>query len=152
MQGIISVLNCFSGAVFLTVGLTHLVPHVIEYQALARPSMDYPLGLALVVVGFLLILCIEQIVFDVHGAAAERRAGAGEGYSLLHSTLSLGVRFQEPLFTEAALVVHAVLEALVLGFAVRSSDALPRLCFWAHLRVSTEPRVVRAVRAPPRLV
>ena len=60
-QGILCVLNAFSGSVFLTVGLIHLVPAVLEYQSDALPNMDYPLGLALVLMGFLVILCVEQV-------------------------------------------------------------------------------------------
>jgi hypothetical protein len=161
VQGIMSCLNAFSGSVFLTVGLAHLIPDVLHYQAEAFPAMAFPLGLALVALGFLLILFIEQVVFDVHGTtleererraadAAAGRGGAGAAYSLLDRTLTLVVAFREPLLTELALVVHATLEAMVLGLAVRPArrarHALTRcwlvagvVCQWVtHVAFTTQ--------------
>ena len=61
MQGILCCLNALSGSVFLTVGLTHLLPDVLAYQSEAAPALEYPLGLSLVAIGFLAILFIEQV-------------------------------------------------------------------------------------------
>ena len=120
-QGLMAVFNAFAGAVFLTVGLTHLLPEVIHYQAEAFPDLEFPLGLALAVMGFMLILFIEQIVFDVHGAAAaEEDAERDVEATLLERTLTVGRKFQGPLLTLVALCVHAVLESIILGLAVRA--------------------------------
>jgi hypothetical protein len=126
MQGLMSLLNAFSGAIFLTVGIVHLLPHVLEYQELAYPSMRYPLGLVSIVLGFLLILFVEQVVFDVHGIKYEEdirsdsRTTAKEQYALIGNTLSIGRKYRDPLLTELALNIHATLESIVLGLAVRS--------------------------------
>jgi zinc transporter ZupT len=124
MQGFMSILNAFSGAVFLSVGITHLLPHVLEYQELAYPSMKYPLGLVTIVLGFLLILFVEQVVFDVHGASHDdqvRRPSPEGGvakYTAAQNTISISKKYQDPLLTEAALIIHATLESIVLGLAV----------------------------------
>lgn len=125
VQGILSVLNAFSGSVFLTVGVTHLLPDVLEYQDVALPNLDFPLGLSIIVLGFMLILFVEQVLFDMHGSTVNEktlaaRAGA-KHYSMLDRTLTVWRKFSEPLLTEMALGVHEVLESIVLGLAVRSA-------------------------------
>ena len=56
-----SLLNAFSGAVFLTVGVTHLLPEVLEFQAEAHPDMEFEIGLTFIVIGFALLLFVEQV-------------------------------------------------------------------------------------------
>jgi hypothetical protein len=128
MQGLMSLLNAFSGAVFLIVGVTHLLPHVLEYQEDAYPSMKYPFGLVTICLGFLLILWIEEIIFDVKCGNHEedlREPDPDNGvskYTVLTNTISIGKKYQEPLITMAALNIHATLESIVLGLAVRPSS------------------------------
>ena len=45
MQGILSLFNVATGAIFLTVGIVHLLPEVVEFQALADLDTDFPLCL-----------------------------------------------------------------------------------------------------------
>ena len=71
-----------------------------------------------------------QVIFNVHGSHAEAgRNPPGEPAtvenqadspraSLLRRGFNVGFKFQEPLLTELALVVHAALEAAVLGLEV----------------------------------
>jgi hypothetical protein len=129
-----SVLNAFSGSVFLTVGVTHLLPEVLDYQAAALPNLDFPLGTSIVIVGFMLILFIEQVLFDMHGSNVSEKALAERAgmrhYSMLDRTLSVWLKFSDPLLTEMALVVHAVLESIVLGLVVRFTLVHSNNHFW----------------------
>jgi zinc transporter ZupT len=66
----LSLLNCFSGGVFLAAGLVHLLPHCQESQAkLGALVGDYPLYLVLITLGYMLVLFVERVLFDVHGSA-----------------------------------------------------------------------------------
>lgn len=121
MQGILTCLNAFSGAVFLTVGILHLLPDVAEYEAAAKLSTDYPVGLCFVVVGFLVILAVEHVLLDVHGSAHSHR-GVGTELEdstakapLLERTRSVALFYQDPLITEAAVLLHSVLECITMG-------------------------------------
>lgn len=126
IQGLLACLNAFSGGVFLTVGLTHLLPHVAEYEATADLDTDYPVGLGLVAIGFILVLFVEQVLFNVHGHKREKRVDDeqwSQDVPLLERTKGVAVFYQEPLITQMAVVLHAVLECITMGLAVR-----PRSC------------------------
>jgi NADH:ubiquinone oxidoreductase subunit 6 (subunit J) len=138
-------LNAFSGSVFLTVGILHLLPHVEEYEAAAKLSTDYPVGLACVVIGFVLVLFVELVLFGVHGSS--HRPAADKDVSedsqtnipLLERSRSVFWRYQDPLITEAAVLLHAVLECITVGLAVRTQSAQ---CLWCldvlhHACIST---------------
>jgi len=64
-------LNAFSGGIFLSAGLMHLIPHCAEAQeevnlaALHLPA-EYPLYLLLVVFGYLLVFFVERVAFEGH--------------------------------------------------------------------------------------
>jgi zinc transporter ZupT len=121
VQGLLSCLNSFSGAVFLIVGLTHLLPHVAEYEAKANLDTDYPVGLAIVALGFILVLFVEQILFNVHGHMPEKPEDDDQRLQdipLLERTKGLARFYQEPLITELAVGLHGVLECITMGLAV----------------------------------
>ncbi|KAI8462728.1 MAG: ZIP zinc transporter-domain-containing protein [Monoraphidium minutum] len=67
----LSLLNCFSGGVFVAAGLVHLLPHCQETQAriASLAGSEYPLYLVLIVSGYLLVLFVERVLFSVHDAA-----------------------------------------------------------------------------------
>lgn len=66
----LSLLNCFSGGVFLAAGLVHLLPHCQESQErIAHLVGDYPLYLVLITLGYMLVLFVERVLFDVHGSS-----------------------------------------------------------------------------------
>ncbi|GBF94825.1 zinc permease [Raphidocelis subcapitata] len=67
----LSLLNCFSGGVFVAAGLVHLLPHCQEAQQQlpALAGTDYPLYLVLIVGGYMLVLFVERVLFSVHDAA-----------------------------------------------------------------------------------
>jgi hypothetical protein len=122
VQGVLSCLNSFSGAVFLTVGLTHLLPHVAEFEANANLGTAYPVGFAIVAGGFILVLFVEQVLFNVHGDMPERPDDEKlQDVPLLERTKRVARFFQEPLITELAVGLHAMLESITLGVAVRFS-------------------------------
>lgn len=48
----------------------HLLPHCQESQERIRPLVgDYPLYLVLITLGYMLVLFVERVLFDVHGSA-----------------------------------------------------------------------------------
>ena len=61
-----SICNAFSGGVFLTAGLTHILPHVVESSAEVDHG-DYPLPYVLVILGYMLIFLVERVIFHTHG-------------------------------------------------------------------------------------
>ncbi|GIL51325.1 hypothetical protein Vafri_7338 [Volvox africanus] len=67
----LSLLNCFSGGIFLSAGIIHLLPHCAEAQealgSIGPNGADYPLYLVLVVVGYCVVFYVERVLFDVHG-------------------------------------------------------------------------------------
>ena len=106
---------------FLSVGILHLLPHVEEYEANADLGTDFPVGNSFIVLGFLVILFMEQVVFDVHGAdkkPTETVARPQGQDTFLTRSIAIARKYHSPLFTEAAVVLHAVLESIVLGLTV----------------------------------
>jgi len=69
-DGVMSLLNAFSGGVFLTAGLTHILPHVVE-TSMDVDHGDYPLPYALVMLGYMLIFLVERVVFHTHGHSVD---------------------------------------------------------------------------------
>ena len=65
-EWIMSICNAFSGGVFLTAGLTHILPHVVESSAEVDHG-DYPLPYVLVILGYMLIFLVERVIFHTHG-------------------------------------------------------------------------------------
>ena len=62
-----SLLNAFSSGVFLSAGLTHLFPHLIEYQEQVKISpTGYPAGFALALTGYLAVFFVERVLFHIH--------------------------------------------------------------------------------------
>jgi zinc transporter 1/2/3 len=67
---VMSLLNAFSGGVFLSAGLTHLFPHLMEYQEQVKITpAGYPAGFALALTGYLLVFFVERVLFHIHGHA-----------------------------------------------------------------------------------
>lgn len=77
-----------------------------------------------------------QVVFgDAHDAPVDteseaRSESSGEARSLGEKIVALCHQFREPLITETALVVHAVLEATIVGFADTRRDVF---IFWVAI-------------------
>jgi len=68
----LGLMNAFSGGIFLSAGLTHILPHVIEASASVTWSPQaYPLPYALVCLGYMLIFFVERVLFHTHGHTLE---------------------------------------------------------------------------------
>jgi len=137
---VLSLLNAFSGGVFLSAGLTHLFPHLMEYQEQVKiMPAGYPAGFALALTGYLLVFFIERVLFHIHGHAIhlnghdnhccetnsgpdaeEGKKKGGEDHHHLHggnaheSCDDLRAR-RRPYILLAAISVHATLAGLTLG-------------------------------------
>eukprot|EP00892_Ulva_mutabilis_P009092 jgi/Ulvmu1/6555/UM003_0190.1 len=162
-QGILTLLNVFSGSMFLSVGVLHLLPHVAEYEEAADLSTDFPVGLSFVMVGFVLILYVERVLFDVDCSAASaltRRAESDTSddsskYSIMSRASSIVARYHSPLLTEAAVVLHAVLESMVLGLSTNKEDVwLLFVSITSHKVFTTMSQSARFLRlgCPPGLL
>jgi zinc transporter ZupT len=102
-------------------GLLELLPRVGEYEAEAELNTEYPVGKALVVIGFILMLFVEQILFDGHTHHLPEEQEESENKApLLERTRTIVVTYRDPLITEAAVLLHSILENITLGLAVRS--------------------------------
>ena len=55
VDGLLALVNCFSGGVFLCAGLTHILPHVVEHGASVKGYGEYPLPYVLVMLGYMLV-------------------------------------------------------------------------------------------------
>jgi len=83
-DGFMSLLNAFSGGIFLTTGLTHILPHVVESSAEVDHG-DYPLPYVLVILGYMLIFLVERVLFHTHAHSLENDEAHGHGHSHSHS-------------------------------------------------------------------
>ena len=80
---ILSLLSTFSAGIFLTVGLTHILPEAIELQKYVSLPRTYPLATTMAMIGFLLIFFIERILFSTHDLQCppeEHGHGHGHGH------------------------------------------------------------------------
>lgn len=71
-----SVMNCFSGGVFVATCLLHLLPEALE----GAEGLDYgnfPLPYAIVGLGFYLVLFVERVMFHTHGHATSQDCDHG---------------------------------------------------------------------------
>jgi len=81
VDGVLALVNCFSGGVFMCTGLTHILPHVVEYGASVKGYGEYPLPYVLVMLGYMLVFLVERVVFHIHKHAEEHdeHEGGHEG-------------------------------------------------------------------------
>lgn len=131
---VMSLLNAFSGGVFLSAGLTHLFPHLVEYQEQVKITpAGYPAGFALALTGYLLVFFIERVLFHIHGHAihpnghddhccetsAEEGKKKGQHHDHEHSegpqTCEDLRKSKRPYILLAAISVHSILAGLTLG-------------------------------------
>lgn len=126
MQGILSLFNVAAGAIFLTVGFVHLLPEVMEFQASADLG-DYPVGFALVITGFCLILFVQHVLFAGEDASCgsaflNNRADFEEKVqykSVGEVWKDIIGKYRAPMLMQVAILVHVVLESMAVGLAVR---------------------------------
>jgi zinc transporter 1/2/3 len=81
----LGLMNAFSGGIFLSAGLTHILPHVLEASASVKWSPSaYPLPYALVTLGYMMIFFVERVLFHTHGHALEHDDEHGHGHNHGH--------------------------------------------------------------------
>ena len=89
VDGLLALVNCFSGGVFLCAGLTHILPHVVEHGASVKGYGEYPLPYVLVMLGYMLVFLVERVVFHIHKHAEEHdedEGGHGHGHGHGHGS------------------------------------------------------------------
>ncbi|EFP01046.1 hypothetical protein CRE_20683 [Caenorhabditis remanei] len=134
---ILSFVSCIGGGVFLGACLLDLLPDSIESFEKTKLATDFPVPLAFVAVGFLLVLSIDQVV----KAARERNVFGNVGYHIHSHDHEQRLEEREHLHGEGgdeevaqsgigvamlvlALSVHALFEGLSLAVTSDASQLL----------------------------
>ncbi|GFH20308.1 uncharacterized protein HaLaN_17403, partial [Haematococcus lacustris] len=139
-------LNAFSGGVFLAAGLMHLIPHCQEAQQavdLSRWGLpaEYPLYLLLVSLGYLLVLMVERVVFEVKTPVLL----GGKDAHLAHPAPTFRPLAGLTLLT--GMTVHTALECLALGIITNHASFMALLVAIAsHKAISALALSARFVR------
>ena len=139
IDSLLGLMNAFSGGVFLSAGLTHILPHVLEASESVNWSPTaYPLPYTLVTLGYLMIFFVERVLFHTHGHNLEDEhrhghshggeeadvEGADEKHSHSHSHShdekvgnKVGMTSDEmaPFILLIAISLHAILAGVSLG-------------------------------------
>jgi zinc transporter ZupT len=64
-KNFIGIANAFGGGVFLATAFIHMLPELIhDIEQLNVGSQEYPTGFLLVLVGYLVLLCLERVAFS----------------------------------------------------------------------------------------
>ena len=77
MTGVISLMNAFSGCIFLTAGLVHILPNVVKVGEENEYGGEYPLSYTLVVLGYMLVFFVERVLFHTHSHSEMDHEGHG---------------------------------------------------------------------------
>jgi len=116
----LSYANSAGGGVILAVACSHLIPEVII--GFEDMDIDYPLGLTLILIGYVLILLLEKVIFQ-HEHNQERiinRKSAREHQHLTEEEdtepdLHKKYRIVTPIILVIAVGLHSIFEGIVLG-------------------------------------
>ncbi len=92
MKTVVSLGSCFSGGVFLAACLLDLFPdvheamdHVLdEIEKIYKTEVDYPVAEFVIVMGFFIVLIIEQVALDYRERTDSLVLEVGEGDPLLN--------------------------------------------------------------------
>ena len=93
MTGVISLMNAFSGGIFLTAGLVHILPNVVKVGEENEYGGEYPLSYTLVVLGYMLVFFIERVLFHTHSHSEmdyEGHVSHGHGHGHGHGAHAHG--------------------------------------------------------------
>lgn len=116
---LLSFANAFSGGVFLSLALGHLIPEAVHGEESLTPYWC-------VLGGYLLIFFVEKVAFDAHEILHEMQ-GDGHSHSHEHSksatTATTTNNNRSALILLGALGVHSVLEMMALGLADTFADS-----------------------------
>ncbi len=127
---VLALSTCFSGGVFLGVGLMDLLPDVRSaFKEVLGEKNAFPVAEAVVGAGLLLVLAIEQIVLTIkerHGESVGADDDDNEidfhnvdGHRHHHDHANVGLRSA---LLSVALSFHAVFEGLALGLQMSVDD------------------------------
>lgn len=105
----------FSAGVFLAVAATHLLPEVLEFEGMSKLKTEFPVGFALFVTGYVMLMFFENAIFPSHDHGVDSTPVDEV------SAKSVTGRYMKPMIMQGALLIHAVLEAMALGLTVRLS-------------------------------
>jgi zinc transporter 1/2/3 len=79
------VANSFAGGIFLAIALIHLLPEGTEaMNEGCGGDCGYPFSFLIGLMGYILILMIEKVVFDAHGGPGHSHGHTELRQSLLH--------------------------------------------------------------------
>ncbi|CAG9460657.1 unnamed protein product [Pedinophyceae sp. YPF-701] len=159
-------LNALAGGVFLSSGLTHILPEAVHAQEgvnISGPNESYPLAGTCAVIGFIVVLAVERVFFDVHDCGAIASADP-KHVVVSHPNATLWERVgnffvarRSALVLLAALSVHSVLEGLTLGLqatetgvykmliAIGSHKWVSSLSLGSHFLMEGTPAVETAI-------
>jgi len=123
-ESVLSHIRVFSAGLFLAMSFLALLPEAAH--DLENTTTYQELGYALMILGYMLILFIEKILFDTH-ADQHKLAEAGNSEPLL--VMGQAERDASSSLTSAyvliiALVVHATFEGVALGLQTKLSSFL----------------------------
>ena len=149
-EWIMSICNAFSGGVFLTAGLTHILPHVVESSAEVDHG-DYPLPYVLVILGYMLVFLVERVIFHTHGHSLDDHDTHGHSHShdthghshshasdkkppssandesstpLVNDDTHHTIKFLNSMVILLAISLHAVLAGITLGVQGERSNVI----------------------------
>ncbi|GMH42532.1 hypothetical protein BSKO_10451 [Bryopsis sp. KO-2023] len=173
----LSILNSFSGGIFLSAGFVHMIPIVAESEEELKPlKNNYSLGSAMVLGGFLLMFYVDRVVCGIEKedvdlsanqatntvsssvkitnnarSRSSRRREIQSSKSSKHSRKDahLGwARIKAPMVLFMAVFVHALLEAVSLGLDDgRHGVLLQFASMGSHKGVASMALAARLVRS-----
>jgi len=128
----LSYANIAGGGVMLAVAFSHLIPEVQEGFS-DLDTNGYPIGFALVIAGYVLILLLEKVIFHHGHAHGELKVNAKkeqEKSKLLYEEDDVDIKTQKrntiitPLALTIALSIHSLFEGIVFGIQKNHSSTL----------------------------
>jgi len=127
----LSYANSAGGGVILAVACSHLIPEVIE--GFADMELDYPVGMTLILIGYILILLLEKVLFQhdhAHDRVPVNNQKAQKNTYLIEEEDEdvIEIHKKNSIITPIVLVIavglHSIFEGIVLGVQTESSGTV----------------------------
>jgi len=128
----LSYANSAGGGVILAVACSHLIPEVIE--GFADLDLDYPLGMTLILIGYILILLLEKVLFQhdhAHDRVPVNNKKVHQNTHLIEEEEDedvIEIHKKNSIITPIVLVIavglHSIFEGIVLGVQTDSSGTV----------------------------
>ena len=121
-QEYLGLANTFAAGVFLAVALCHLLPEAAQEIELQHPDINdrFPIAFILCLLGFVIVLTIERVIFSAHGHGHSH--GHGNNHSVMTSLIDTenegGAVPMSPISGYVlllALSLHGTTEGMALG-------------------------------------